>query len=346
MRVERAIVSRMREWLVLGCAGGFAFMVEGCTFDSIGALTSGSGAVSVNQDSGVLDAGVHDSGVHDSGVHDASQPDSQDSAVSQDAASGDAMGVADGGADAGHCPPTPPVADICKAFGPAPNAPVIDGTLDFGIPLWQMPQVLAQGPDTAVPAGVTTSLGVGWRPDGLYVYVEVTGLSSTRYPFPAGSWGPYCGDAIELFVDSTGSFPSAPAYNIPGTIQIIMAAPSTNGQTSNITYPYQQGGAVDAGPPQSGAPRFIILATDVGYTAEAFVQAADLGLGPDAGAWPLAAAGRVGFDVAIDVGSANGGVPGCPRQVQFTIQLPDSMTPSCDLGCDVSDFCTPTLLCQ
>src|SRR6185436_15434844 len=77
----------------------------------------------------------------------------------------------------------------------------------------------------AMPAGHSTQLAVAHRPDGLYVYVEVHGQAPA--PHPAAD-AIYCGDAIELYVDADGTLGAAGAYDDPGTMQMIVAAPASD----------------------------------------------------------------------------------------------------------------------
>jgi hypothetical protein len=84
--------------------------------------------------------------------------------------------------------------------------------------------------------------------------------------------------------------------------------------------------------------QFVSYATSDGFTTEAFVVAADLGLTT----WSLSAGGTIGLDVAIDIGSPSEPAS-CPRLGQFTIQLPQGTSSGCAASCDVGEFCTPGL---
>jgi hypothetical protein len=77
-----------------------------------------------------------------------------------------------------------------------------------------------------------------------------------------------------------------------------------------------------------------------GYTVEAVVQASDLGLSQ----WSLASGGRVGFDVAVDVGTAPTRAGQC-NYAQFLLRLSSDTTGACAGRpfCDTRAFCTPTL---
>jgi hypothetical protein len=234
--------------------------------------------------------------------------------------------------DAAPCTPaTLPSLDVCTGVGAMPASPVIDGVLDCGVPLWPMPIVASSGPG-AIPSSVQASIGAAWRPDGLYLFVRVTGAGATRTPAPAADPA-WCGDAIELFVDETGVFPNAPAYNDPGTIQLVAVAPASAAEPASVGEMFRS--ETDLGPWKGD---FVSLATSDGFTTEAFVTAADLGLA----SWSLSAGGKIGLDVALDLGSP-AEPASCPRLAQFTIQIPQGTNGGCAAACDVREFCTPAL---
>jgi hypothetical protein len=228
-------------------------------------------------------------------------------------------------------PPTPASLDVCTGVGAMSTAPVIDGVLDCGIPLWPMPVVVTAGPGV-IPSGVQASIAAAWRPDGLYLFVRVTGAGATRTPAPTGDPA-WCGDAIELFVDHDGVFPSAPDYNNPGTIQLVTIAPASTSQPTSVGEMFRD--ESDLGPWKG---KFVSVATSDGFTTEAFVAAADLGLTT----WSLSAGGTIGLDVSIDLGSP-AEPASCPRLGQFTIQVPQGTNGGCAAACDVGEFCTPGL---
>jgi hypothetical protein len=234
--------------------------------------------------------------------------------------------------DAGPCtPPTPASLDVCTGFGSLADPPVIDGALDCGVPLWSMPVVVSSGPGP-IPAGAQAVIGAAWRPDGLYLFVSVSGVGPDRYPAPSSEVA-WCGDAIELFADHDGVFPNAPNYNDPGTIQLVAIAPATTDQVSNVGQMFRDGSVLG---PWNG--QFVSHSTDDGFTTEAFITASDLGLS----SWSLSAGGNVGLDVAVDLGSPSD-PGGCGRLGQFSIQLPVYTPTGCGAGCNVGEFCTPEL---
>ena len=234
--------------------------------------------------------------------------------------------------DAGPCtPPTPASLDLCTGLGAMSTPPFIDGVLDCGIPLWSMPVVVSVGPG-AIPTSVQASIGAAWRPDGLYLFVSVTGAGADRYPAPASDPA-WCGDAIELFVDHDGVFTNPPKYNDPGTIQLVAAAPPDTSAPTSAGEMFRD--ETDLGP---WTGQFVSTATSDGFTTEAFVTAADLGLT----SWSLAAGGTVGLDVSVNLGSPTESA-NCPRLAQFTIQLPHGSQGGCGAACDVGEFCKPQL---
>lgn len=245
-----------------------------------------------------------------------------------------------GDMDAGHgdddtgsppiCAP-PKVADYCAMVPSLPDAPVIDGVLDCNATLRSIEPKAWNG-SAAMPADYVAKLALAARPDGLYVYVEVHGTSPR--PHPSGS-GIYCGDAVELYIDGDATFDAAGAYDKPGTMQFVVAAPSA------------AGAAVDAMRFLQGADHSAWLSNQVktallsdGYAVEAFIRAVDL----DLEAWKPAS--KLGFDLAIDV-SAPSGTTGlkCGLQLgQYFMHLADQAgTCNHEPWCNTLAFCAPAL---
>lgn len=257
--------------------------------------------------------------------------------ASHDASANEGGGVVDASdaSDTGSCTPaTPPTLDDCTAIVSLPAPPVIDGVLDCGIPLWPMPLQGWSGTGP-IPSTVQANLGIAWRPDGLYFFVSVTGLGPTRYPPPAGTDGPWCGDAVELFADDDGQYTNPPLYDNPGTVQLIAQAPSNTMTSTSMGASYVDGTEVA---PWSG--QYTVVRTSDGFDAEAFVVASDLGLS----SWTLAANGAVGMEVAVDIGDPSNQSGTCPRLGQFTIQLPVTDASCPKAACNVYEFCNPQLL--
>ncbi len=149
----------------------------------------------------------------------ADAPETAVAEASEDSAS-DATAESDGDA---ACVPSADV-DYCHVIPPLPSAPVIDGVLDCGPTLAPIVPELWRGaaPLPPFPAGNSAQVAAAWRPDGLYIFIAVT----TPVAIPADPASPaYFGAGVELFVDHDGTFPSAPAYDNPGTMQMIVLSP-------------------------------------------------------------------------------------------------------------------------
>lgn len=236
--------------------------------------------------------------------------------------------------DAQACTPaTPPTLDDCSGIVALPAPPVIDGVLDCGVPLWPMPLQAWSG-SSPPPSTVEAKLGIAWRPDGLYFFVRVTGLGPTRYP-PPPSTDPWCGDAIELFIDNDGMYANPPLYDDPGTIQVIAEAPSDTMTSISTGATYRDGTEIA---PWTG--QYTVVRTNDDFDGEAFIVASDLGLS----SWSLALNGEVGMDVAIDLGDPAAQTSSCPRLGQFTIQDPDTDASCSVAACNVYEFCSPQLV--
>jgi hypothetical protein len=297
-------------WSLDGLEGGHC--TGGC--DDSGSVVSGD-------DSGTADDG--------GGTDSSLASDAFDSA----AGSLDTGVDGSGEGDAPACtPPATPNLDDCKALLAMPSAPVIDGILDCGVPLWDMPLAGWSGTGS-VPAGAKAQIAAAWRANGLYLFVHVTGAGAHRYPAPAGD-GQWCGDAVELFVDSNGTYSHPPAYDVPGTMQFILVAPSDAMTSATVGETFQDGN--DQG---AWSGKFVTVRTADGFDAEAFVQAADLGLGT----WTLAASGHVGLDVAVDLGNSTQLPASCPLLGQFEIQKIVTDAACGKPACNVDEFCKPFL---
>jgi hypothetical protein len=226
--------------------------------------------------------------------------------------------------------------DFCSTIPFLAIDPSIDGALEPGLipidisPIWALTPALT---------GVSARYAIAWRPDRLYLFVDVA--ESSRWPAPAGL-DVYCGDAVELYVDSSGMYPAAPLYNDPGTRQFMVAAPSTD--TAAVAH-----GEVYKGSPFPAigtwtSTGFGAFPRPGGYTVEAVVDSADLGLG----AWSVS--GQVGFDIAVDIATSDGslGDGSCGgaslRLSQFDLHIA-APTASCNgfPFCDPRAFCTPTV---
>jgi hypothetical protein len=267
-----------------------------------------------------------------------------EAAVVEDATT-DAPDLPDASIDVDASCPVSATVDYCTALPPLPSPPVIDGVLDCGPALVAAPPVdwIGPSPLPAFPAGNSAEVAMAWRPDGLYMYVAVT----TPAAFPAAPTDPsFYGAGVELFVDDDGRYASPPAYDNPGTIQLVVPAPVDSATTSHRAEGYRN--AADQGPWTS--TQFGAFPTRAGFVFEGFVAAADLGLA----SWTLAAGKTVGLDIAIDVSFTTAAMTGPQghRVGQYFFRV---ITSSADAG-DASDaavfglpygdprsFCTPAL---
>ncbi len=257
--------------------------------------------------------------------------DARPDGVSHEASATEGGGPGD--ANPACTPPTPATLDDCTGIAALPAAPVIDGVLDCGVPLWPMPLQGWSG-SSPIPPTVQASLAIAWRTDGLYFFVSVTGLGPTRYPPPPAT-EMWCGDAVELYVDDDGQYTNPPGYDQPGTMQLIAEAPS-DAMTSTAT----GGMFVDGSQIAPWTGEFTVVRTGDGFDAEAFVVASNLGLS----SWTLAQQAHVGMNVAVDIGDPANQTASCPRLGQFTIQLPVTDASCPEAACNVYEFCTPQLL--
>jgi hypothetical protein len=257
--------------------------------------------------------------------------------ATDDAEPNDATSSADSAADAACV--VSQVVDYCAALPPLPAAPVIDGVLDCGPALVPVTPLDWNGPPPLppFPAGNSTELAAAWRPDGLYVFMAVTTPSAT----PADPADPvFYGAGVELFVDNDGVYASAPTYDDPGTIQLVVAAPPDAMTTSRRAEGFRN--AADEGPWAS--TQFGAFPSATGFVFEGFVAAADLGLP----SWSLASAQRIGFDVGVDVSfpTASTTGPQGHRVGQYFLHVGAPVDDASPPGAPYSDprsFCTPTL---
>lgn len=183
--------------------------------------------------------------------------------------------------------------DYCTTLPALAEPPTLDGVLDCGPALIDLP---ANGWNSkgTLPSDNHARYAVAWRPDGLYFYVEVD--DTLRLPALASDVDPWCGDGVELYADADGVYVSAPDYDDPGAIQLLATAPARDASTAlAVDARYHTRTAQRVG--DWAASRHVSVPRDNGYALEAFVAAADL----DLTTWSLAAGGKVGFDIAINV---------------------------------------------
>ncbi len=220
----------------------------------------------------------------------------------------------------------------CEALPALSKTPTIDGVLECGLALAEIDTShwFSVG-DAPRPSDVSAQMAVAWWPDGLYFFVQV----SKSALYPSLDDRAFCGDAVHLFADTDGLYDAPPAYDAIGTKELVVAATPVGAPVSAESYT-----------PSSRAPwvgeKMDVRSTDTGYTVEALVQAADLGVD----AWSLAAAQRVGFDVAVSVGGANPPPTECGQRLgQFAMNVGPSADPSTfkTPSGNVNAFCNPQL---
>jgi hypothetical protein len=224
---------------------------------------------------------------------------------------------------------------LCGSIPALASAPAIDGKLEPGLALYSWLDAGASG----VPSGISASFSLAWRPDGLYFFAAVT--DPTRDPAAPGALT-YCGDGVELEVDDDGVIDHPPGYDLPGTMQLVMAAPSDDvtpaRRGQRFVFPGTSTDSTDLGAWTS--PRFIAVPTANGYAVEALVVAADL----DLGSWALAPGGKIGWDVSLNIGGPeDAGIDACTtrsQQVHFHVAASGACTAP---YCNASALCAPTL---
>ena len=270
---------------------------------------------------------------------DASMDASVDASV-EDAAPEADTGADTGAADAGpHCA-APSAASFCAQLPSLPDAPIIDGVLECGLTL---ETIVPKHWTAATPfaADHSARLAAAWRPDGLYVFVDID--DATRLPALI-SMDAWCGDSVELYIDDDGSFTAAPAYDDPGTVQLVAVAPEDD--TSSVVRGERYRGGATL-PPRWTSTSFATFPKPGGYVLEAFIVAADL----DRSDWTLAPGQHVGFDVGINLSVAMdppvGETADCGRrlgQYFFNITDPDCTDGTCLPWTNVAAQCTPVLV--
>jgi hypothetical protein len=224
---------------------------------------------------------------------------------------------------------------LCDSIPPLPSAPAIDGKLEPGLAIYSWLDAGASN----VPSGIGASFSLAWRPDGLYFFATVT--DPTRDPAAPGALT-YCGDGVELIVDDDGVIDHPPAYDQPGTMQLIVAAPSDDVTPARRGQRFFFSGtstdSTDLGAWTS--TRFIAVPTANGYAVEALVVASDL----DLPAWALAPGGKIGWDVSLNIGGPeDAGIDACTtrsQQVHFHVAASGACTAP---YCNASALCVPTL---
>jgi|GEM_PF-5335282 len=212
----------------------------------------------------------------------------------------------------------------CDALPRLAAAPQIDGMLDCGLQLH--PLAL---PSMSLTA--TASYAAAWSDAGFYVYIEVHAPPS---PTRSELEPLYCGDAVEVFVDSDGLPGTDGRYNAPGTMQFVIGAPDGTDKTT---------GRYLAGEPQGPwiSTNLSVAQLADGYAVETLVVGSDLGL------WEWRPTGQMGFNLAVNLAGAGEprGAP-CTTGVGQSVLRVTAPQLACDgkPWCDTRSFCWPTLL--
>ncbi|HTU57501.1 MAG TPA: hypothetical protein VMF89_03690 [Polyangiales bacterium] len=212
----------------------------------------------------------------------------------------------------------------CDALPRLAAAPQLDGVLECGLQLH--PLALPSMPLTAA-----VSYAAAWSDAGFYVYIEVHAPPS---PTRSALEPLYCGDAVEVFVDSDGLAGTDGRYNAPGTMQFVIGAPEG---TDMITGRYL------AGEPQGPwiSDKLSVAQLDDGYAVETLVVGSDLGL------WEWRPSGQMGFNLAVNFAGAGEprGAP-CTTGVGQSVLRVAAPQLACDgrPWCDTRSFCWPLLL--
>lgn len=224
--------------------------------------------------------------------------------------------------------------DYCARIPALGSAPIIDGTPE-PLPLQRLVPVgwLSKEQPLAVP-DVPVHFAIGWRPDGLYMFIDVA--DPDRYP--STTTQTYCGDGAELYVDADGEHPAAPEFEAMGVRQFIAPAPRDD-TTSRADGDYWLKG-VQLGAWSSG---YGVFPRPGGYALEAMIDAAVLGVSQ----WSLAAGDHVGVDLGVNLSRPDGTpvpIPECPENLrlgQFFLRIDDSIP----VLADGAPFWAPTAYC-
>jgi hypothetical protein len=254
--------------------------------------------------------------------------------------------VMDGGApspeaaaDAATCRvPVATVSDYCAQLPFLPAAPVIDGKLDCGVALVPVTPIGWTG--GATPPDATAEYASAWRADGVYFFVRVHDPSLVPAEPSHEVWQ---GDSVELYVDDDGRYTAPPNYDIPGSRQLVVAAPAsaTSSAAVGALYAFGSGGVLE----KWTSSQFRAYGTGDGYVVEAFVMGQDLALS----SLSLVAGAFVGMDLSIGVSypSSLGPDAGAPgnRLGQYFLSVggPDAGAVSLP-PFDVRAFCRPVLV--
>jgi hypothetical protein len=196
----------------------------------------------------------------------------------------------------------------CDALLPLESPPVLDGVLDCPAAFDPTPLLWAFQAARRPPE-VSARWAWAYRPDGVYVFAEVTKPALQVSPSVLAPW---CGDAVHVYVDSDGVTADPARYDAVGTRQFICMAPAAGEVERSQCLYFSASSAVPmtrSSPLDGGRMR--TFRTDGGYRFEGFLGADELGLSQ----WSLAAGQRVGVQMSISIGGASGPDPACPGRL-------------------------------
>ena len=240
--------------------------------------------------------------------------------------------------DAGFDAGPPRDLDYCTEVPPLRGPVTIDGVLEPGLLLRALDPV-GWTSGQSIPTGESSSYAVAWQPDGLYFYVAVTDSSRIPAAIDDAVW---IGDGVELYADADGVFSAPPAYDNPGTTQLVAAAPGDDTTSVARGERYRDMGSLNAWTSST----YRAFPTPTGYVVEALVQAADL----DLQTLQLSTGARVGVNLSVNVSvelaafEPDGGAV-FPRLGQYFLRT--SAEPHVCGGapfCQPLAFCTPLLI--
>jgi hypothetical protein len=217
-------------------------------------------------------------------------------------------------------------ANPCDALPRLAAPPRVDGELECGLTLHALPLPNL----TLAAAQPSAAYAAAWSDAGLYLFVEVHAAPS---PTRTQLEPLYCGDSVEIFVDSDTVPGTDGRYNAPGTMQFVVATPAgVDMHTERFVAGTPQGPWISENLSVSPLPD--------GYAVETLIVASDLGL------WEWQPTGQIGFNLAVNLAGV-----GEPRGAPCTTGVGQSVlrvgTPQHDCDgkpwCDTRSFCWPVL---
>ena len=192
--------------------------------------------------------------------------------------------------------------------------------------------------DGQVPDEHAMSFAAAWRPDGLYLFIQI--LDPDRNPAQDEDEA-WMGDGVEIYVDADGVYPDAGGFDDPGARRFVIAAPAGGPTPTTRAEAYLAETALGSW----STTQLVVVRTTDGYNIEVFVTADDLGLDD----WPLAEDGTVGFDLAhnVSVPPGEAGSDG-NRDGQYFLRIAASSRRGPDdyPYRNENAFCTTTLLAE